>query len=72
MDSLQQPGQTGRGGDGGRRALSVREFCHDYNVSRRTMYDLIEAGQLPDVKVRGKRLVPVDAAERLLQPKGAD
>ena len=52
-----------------RRALSVREFCHDYNVSRRTMYDLIESGQLPDVKVLGKRLIPTDSAEALLLPK---
>jgi hypothetical protein len=28
---------------------------------------LIASGQLPDLKIGGRRLIPVDAAERLLR-----
>ena len=68
MDSI-EPGQTGRGGVRARRALSVREFCDAYGLSRSTAHELVRAGKLPDVKIFGKRLIPIDAAEALLRPK---
>jgi predicted DNA-binding transcriptional regulator AlpA len=60
MSSLQN-GQTGR------RALSVKEFCAAYGLSRSTAHALVRAGKLPDVKIFGKRIIPIDAAERLLR-----
>jgi excisionase family DNA binding protein len=61
MPSL-QTGQTAR------RALTVREFRDAYRVSHSTVYAWIRNGTLPDVRIGGKRLIPIDAAERLLRP----
>jgi excisionase family DNA binding protein len=52
-----------------RRALRVNEFCESYRVSRSTAYRLIAEGKLKTVKVANRRLVPVDAAEALLESK---
>jgi excisionase family DNA binding protein len=52
-----------------RRALRVNEFCEAYRVSRSTAYRLIAEGKLKTVKVGNRRLVPVDAAEALLEAK---
>jgi excisionase family DNA binding protein len=52
-----------------RRALSVNEFCAAYGLSRSTAYKLMKQGTLRTVKIGGRRVVPVDAAEGLL--KGA-
>jgi excisionase family DNA binding protein len=52
-----------------RRALTVREFREAYRVSHSYTYELIRTGKLPDVKIGGKRLIPVDAAEALLRPR---
>jgi excisionase family DNA binding protein len=49
-----------------KRALSINEFCEAYNVSRATAYRLIADGKLAATMVLGKRLIPVDAAEALL------
>ena len=62
MDSLQATG---------RRALSVKRFCDENDVCRSTVYNLIRAGKLSDVKVLGKRLILEAEAEALLRPKGA-
>jgi excisionase family DNA binding protein len=54
-----------------RRALSVKDFCDAYGLSRTTVYELIKDGKLPDVRIGAKRIIPVDAAEALLKPEGA-
>jgi excisionase family DNA binding protein len=48
------------------RALRVKEAAIAYRVCRSTIYSLIKSGELPSVKVRGTRLIPVEAMERLL------
>lgn len=53
----------------GRRAYRVGDFCTAYGVSRDTVERLIKAGKLPDVKIGGRRVIPVDAAEALLNPQ---
>jgi excisionase family DNA binding protein len=53
-----------------RRALTVKEFREAYRVSHTYTYQLIRTGKLPNVKIGGKRLIPVDAAEALLKPAG--
>lgn len=58
-------------GQSGRRALSVKDFCDAYGLSRTTVYELIKEGKLPDVRIGAKRIIPVDAAEALLRPQGA-
>ena len=50
-----------------RRALSIPEFCKAYGLSRSTVYRMMAEGTLPSVKIGKRRLVPVDAAEALLQ-----
>jgi len=35
-------------------------------ISRTTLYELIAAGKLPDVKIAGCRLIPSDALKRLV------
>jgi hypothetical protein len=49
------------------RALRVNDFCRDYGLSRTSFYKLVGAGKLTTVKVAGRRLVPVEAAEALLK-----
>jgi hypothetical protein len=49
-----------------RRSLKLNDV---YGPSRSTVYNWIRLGLLPDIKIAGTRLIPVDAAERLLQPK---
>jgi len=49
-----------------RRALRVNEFCAAYGISRSTVYKLQAQGKLKTVLVAGRRLIPVDAAEALL------
>jgi excisionase family DNA binding protein len=52
-----------------RRSLKLNDFCDVYGPSRSTVYNWIRSGLLPDIKIGGMRLIPVDAAERLLEPK---
>jgi excisionase family DNA binding protein len=52
------------------RAYGVREFCKAFGVSRSTVYNLIAAKKLRSVRVAGRRLIPADAAEALLNGEG--
>jgi excisionase family DNA binding protein len=49
-----------------RRAYRVNEFCESYRVSRNTVYKMMKAGTLRTVLVGGRRLIPAEAAEALL------
>jgi predicted DNA-binding transcriptional regulator AlpA len=53
----------------GRRALNVNDFCQAFGPSRSATYALIRAGKLPDIKIGGRRVIPIDAAEKLLKPE---
>jgi excisionase family DNA binding protein len=48
------------------RAYRINDFCKAFGVCRATAYNLIAAGDLPSVRIRGRRLIPADAAEALL------
>jgi predicted DNA-binding transcriptional regulator AlpA len=50
-----------------RRALKINDFCEAYGPSRSTAYSWIRSGLLPDIKIGGTRIIPVDAAEALLK-----
>jgi excisionase family DNA binding protein len=49
-----------------KRALSVNEFCAAYGVGRSKTYDLIASGDLASIAIGGRRLIPEDAAEALM------
>jgi excisionase family DNA binding protein len=49
-----------------RRAFRVQEFCKLYGLSRSSAYKLMAAGKLRTVLVGGRRLIPKEAAEALL------
>lgn len=49
-----------------RRAYTVREFSAAYRISRSHIYELMKRGALRTVRVGGKRLIPVEAGEALL------
>ena len=51
-------------------AYRVNEFCRVVGLGRTTVYGLIADGTLPDVKIRGRRLIPRDAALALLSKGG--
>ncbi|MEP6967566.1 MAG: helix-turn-helix domain-containing protein [Pseudomonadota bacterium] len=51
------------------RAYGVKDFCRIYGVSRSTTYNLIAAGKLRSVRIAGRRLIPTDAAEALLNSR---
>ena len=53
------------------RAYRVRDFCKAFGVSRSTVYNLMADGRLRTVRIAGRRLIPADAAEALLQGEGA-
>jgi len=53
-----------------RRAYRIKDFCTAYGLSRTTVYKLIADGTLKTVRIGGRRLVPVDAAEALLSIGG--
>lgn len=48
-----------------RLAYSLDEAARSISLSRRGLYQLIEAGELRTVKVGRRRLVPVSELERL-------
>jgi len=48
------------------RALRVNDFSKAYGIGRTTLYALIKAGKIRTVKIGGRRLIPVDAAESLI------
>jgi excisionase family DNA binding protein len=52
--------------DSERRVYSVREFCNAYRVSRSFAYKLMQIGKLRTISVGGRRLIPVEAAEELI------
>jgi excisionase family DNA binding protein len=52
-----------------RRALTLYDFCDFYSIGRSTAYSMIKTGKLPSIRVGGRRLIPVDAAEALLKPE---
>lgn len=49
-----------------RRAYTVNETRVAFRISRSTIYKLMKAGKLRTVLVAGRRLIPVEAAEALL------
>lgn len=49
-----------------RRAMSVRDFCAEYGVSRSKAYELFRDGAIRPVKVGIKTLIRVDDAEAWL------
>jgi excisionase family DNA binding protein len=49
------------------RALRVNDFCRRYGIGRSGVYKLLKEGKLPSVVIAGRRLIPRDAAEALLQ-----
>jgi excisionase family DNA binding protein len=51
------------------KAVRIQEFAELMSMSRRSVYNMIEAGELRTVMIRGMRLVPMTEADRLL---GAD
>ena len=52
-----------------RRALTVDEYCRSYGGSRSRAFKMIASGELRSVLVGGRRLIPIDAAEALLNPE---
>jgi excisionase family DNA binding protein len=53
------------------RAYRIADFCRAYGLSRSTVYKLMADGRLMTIKVAGRRLIPADAAEALLQREAA-
>jgi excisionase family DNA binding protein len=51
-------------------AYRVNEFCRVVGLGRTSVYGLIGDGTLTTVKIRGRRLIPRDAALALLSKRG--
>ena len=47
---------------------TLQEFCQLYRVGKTTAEKLIASGQLPDIKIAGRRVIPAAAAALLLDP----
>jgi hypothetical protein len=52
-----------------KRALTVNDTVKLYSISRSSLYNLIDAGKLPDIVVAGRRLIPRDSLEALIAGK---
>ncbi len=50
-----------------RRAYRVGEFCEQFGLSRESAYSLMRGGKLKFVVVAGRRLIPAESAEALLE-----
>ena len=50
-----------------RRALTLYDYCDFYSIGRSTAYSMIKTGKLRSIRVGGRRLIPIDAAEALLK-----
>ncbi len=50
-----------------KRALTIREFCAAYSISRSTTYKLIASGKLRTFTIGRRRLVAVEEAEKLIK-----
>ena len=48
------------------QALSMVQTAEELGISRRTVYNMVEAGELETVTIRRRRLVPVSELARLL------
>jgi len=46
------------------KVMSIKEFGKAYGLSRSTIYNLMDTGQLRSFKVGTRRLIPVEAAEQ--------
>jgi excisionase family DNA binding protein len=51
-------------------AYTIADFCRLIGIGRTTAYAMIADGTLPTAKIRGRRLVPRDAALALLSKGG--
>ena len=49
-----------------KRALRVKEASALFGLSRSTLYVLMAAGKLRSVKIGGRRLIPRDSLEAIL------
>ena len=49
-----------------KRAYRVNEATETYGVGRTKIYELIKEGKLHTVKVGGRRLIPAESLEALL------
>lgn len=47
-------------------AYTVNASCWKIGVSRSTLYQLIAAGQIRSVKIRGRRMIPTTEIKRLV------
>ena len=52
-----------------RRGYNVAEWCEAFGRSRDTAYKLMRSGRLRYVDIGGRRFIPNEAAEELLQPQ---
>jgi excisionase family DNA binding protein len=48
--------------------FTVNQAAHFTGVSKSTIYELINDGTLPDLKIGGRRIVPRSALDKLFQP----
>jgi excisionase family DNA binding protein len=54
-----------------RRAYRIKDFCALYSISRSSAYKLMAEGKLRSIRVGGRRLIPKECAEALLQGEAA-
>lgn len=50
----------------GSRLIRVSEVARHLSLSRSTIYQMMDRGELPYVKLRKSRRVPLEAVERLI------
>jgi excisionase family DNA binding protein len=52
-------------------AYRVRDFCKTVGVGKTKFYELLRAGKIKTITIGGRRLVPADEAQRIVQAPSA-
>jgi excisionase family DNA binding protein len=52
------------------RLLAIKQVIFELGISRTALYELINAGRLKTVKIGRRRLVPIEAIEKLVADLG--
>ncbi len=55
-----------------KRLLDMQELQYVLNVGRSTAFDLVMSGDIDSIKIRNRRLVPIEAVDKYLAANAND
>ncbi len=55
-----------------KRLLDMEELAYTLNIGRSTAFDLVMSGDIRSIKIRNRRLVPIEAVDEYLAANAND